>query len=612
MAANILSAGARKMPSEILLESGQRSVRVCSPIALAVSLTGLAVLTGWMFDIATLKSIVPGLATMKANSALGFLLAGGSLWFSRPQAQGRADPSTAWIARALAAVVTAIGAVTLCEYVFGWSLGVDQLLFQDSGTAPGRMAVMSAINFSLLGSALMAIDIEWRGWLRPGNWLVLLIAANAFLAVLGYLYGVVSLYRVANFSSVALHTAILFLAISLGVAFARPQSHFVRQIVGNDAAAIINRRLLPAALLIPPFLGWLRWQGELAGYYSTVFGLAIYAASNVALFTALVWWSALSLQRIQEQRRAVMQSSAWQQAILNSADFTVISTDPDGVIVTINQGAANKLGYAVNELVGKTPVVIHDRDEVVVRAKGLSEELGHPVAPGFEAFVAKARLGGSDENDWTYIRRDGSRFPVRLSVTRLTDEHGKLTGFLGIGNDVTRRKEAEAAIHRMARFDTLTGLTNRNGFNEKLGEAIARSERSGQAMALLFLDLDHFKTINDTFGHEGGDLALQEFARRLQDSVRETDTVARLAGDEFVIILEAIRHADEACAVATKIVAAMQAPMRIFDTHRMYSASIGIAVRHAGEIDGEALLRRADAALYRVKETGRGRYLVEG
>ena len=594
---------------------GSRVALLAGWIGIAVSLAGLAVLVGWLFDVATLKSLVPGLATMKPNTALGFLLGGAGLWLSAAHPRGAPRVAPAWRARAVGACVAVLGVLTLCEHAFGGSLGIDQALFSDPaaapGAPPGRMAVMTALNFALVGAALLLIDVTWRGEGRPSHWLVLPVAANAYLAVLGYVYGVSALYRITPFSTVALHTALLFLAISFGIAFARPDSLFVRQITGSGAAGIINRRLLPAAILIPPFVGWLRWQGELAGYYSTAFGLAIFAASNVALFTGLVWWSARSPQRIQEQRRAVMQSSAWQQAILNSADFTVISTDPEGVIVTINAGAADKLGYAVDELVGRTPVAIHDREEVIARARSLSDELGHPVAPGFEAFVAKARLGGTDENDWTYIRKDGSRFPVRLSVTRLTDEGGRLTGFLGIGNDITRRKEAEATVHRMARFDTLTGLPNRNAFDDRLTEAIARSERSGQAMALLFLDMDRFKAINDTFGHHGGDLALQEFARRLQHCVRETDTVARLAGDEFVIVLESLHDASEAAAVATKIMAAMTEPMRILDAQRVFSASIGIAVRRAGETDGEALLRRADAALYKVKETGRGRFLVE-
>ena len=139
-------------------------------------------------------------------------------------------------------------------------------------------------------------------------------------------------------------------------------------------------------------------------------------------------------------------ASSWQRAILDGANFTIISTRPDGIIQTMNAGALRELGYAAEELIGKvTPAIIHDPGEVVARARHLSEELGTPVEPGFETFIAKARLGQPDENEWTYIRKDGSRFPIVLSVTALLDASGDIVGFLGIGSNLTDRKRAEAA-----------------------------------------------------------------------------------------------------------------------------------------------------------------------
>ena len=148
-------------------------------------------------------------------------------------------------------------------------------------------------------------------------------------------------------------------------------------------------------------------------------------------------------------------------------------------------------------------------------------------------------------------------------------------------------------------------------FNERLVEAIARSERTGDAMALVFLDVDHFKAINDQFGHSGGDLALQEVARRLCNSVRPSDSVARLAGDEFVIILEPLSIKGDAEVVARRIVSAMKSPFRINGAQSAVSCSLGVAVRRRGEVDGPSLLRRADNMLYRMKEAGRGGCLVE-
>lgn len=150
----------------------------------------------------------------------------------------------------------------------------------------------------------------------------------------------------------------------------------------------------------------------------------------------------------------VQQTQAWQQAILDSADFTIISTDSQGIIQTLNAGALKKLGYEPEEVIGKmTPAIIHDPQEVAQRAHQLSQELGYPVEPGFETFVAKARLGIADENIWTYKRKDQSCFPVRLSVTALHDESGNLTGFLGIGKDIIEQQEAKQSLYESeARF----------------------------------------------------------------------------------------------------------------------------------------------------------------
>lgn len=150
----------------------------------------------------------------------------------------------------------------------------------------------------------------------------------------------------------------------------------------------------------------------------------------------------------------LQQSIAWQQAILDSADFIIIATDPAGIIQTFNAVALRTLGYQPEEIIGKvTPALIHDPQEIEQQAQRLSQELGHTLEPGFEVFVAKARLGIADENIWTYIRKDQSRFPVRLSVTAVHDETGKLTGFLGIGKDLSQQQKIEQSlVESEARF----------------------------------------------------------------------------------------------------------------------------------------------------------------
>ena len=205
-------------------------------------------------------------------------------------------------------------------------------------------------------------------------------------------------------------------------------------------------------------------------------------------------------------------------------------------------------------------------------------------------------------------RQNGSQRYYQAAYLPQFDEQQHLSGVCGMINDITTLKLVENQLRVLARHDTLTGLPNRNQFDEKLAEAMARSRRSGHAMALMFLDIDHFKAINDTLGHHSGDEVLCEFARRLLHSVRQTDTVSRLAGDEFVIILEGPQLSTESAKVATKIITAMSTDFDVLGVPRQVSTSIGIAVGKVDDNDGSALLRRADEALYAAKAAGRNTF----
>ncbi len=193
-------------------------MRVAGWIGLTVMGAGLLVLWGWAQDIDLLKTFRPDLVPMRANAAAGFVLCGASLWL-RVSPLGSRVPRL--LANGCAGLAGAIALLTLLEYAFGWTPGIDQMLVTDpSGSIPGRMAVMTAVDFVLLVAALGLLDVESPRGLRPSNWLALGIAANAFLAILGYLYDVEVLYRISAAAAMALHTAILFVLASVGVALA--------------------------------------------------------------------------------------------------------------------------------------------------------------------------------------------------------------------------------------------------------------------------------------------------------------------------------------------------------------------------------------------------------
>ncbi len=195
---------------------------------------------------------------------------------------------------------------------------------------------------------------------------------------------------------------------------------------------------------------------------------------------------------------------------------------------------------------------------------------------------------------------------VRVTYVPEIDAKGNVLGTYGLINDISELKRVERQLRILAEYDTLTGLLNRNRFKVRLSEAISRSERNDDTLALLYLDIDHFKSINDSLGHQAGDEVLKEFARRLTRCIRQTDKLTRLAGDEFVIVLEGMHGTEETSIVAKKIIAAMASPFSLVGQERLVSTSIGVVIRRKGELDGDSLVRRADEALYVAKDSGRG------
>ncbi|UCV03563.1 EAL domain-containing protein [Dechloromonas denitrificans] len=422
-----------------------------------------------------------------------------------------------------------------------------------------------------------------------------------------------------------------------------------------------------------------------------------------------------------------------QHAILENAAHAIIATDVAGTIVYFNSAAQKMLGYSWDEVVGKSsPALFHLPEEVVARAEMLSSELNRAIAGEFEVFTARLEDSESDESDWTYVRKDGSQFPVNLAITALRDSSGSVQGYLGIASDISERrhleqelriaatafesqaaimvtdarrrilrvnpaftkltgyapeeaigrlpsllksgrqdasfylemwrsleqtrhwqgeiwnrrkggevypewltisavyddqgkltnyvstfsdisnlKVAESEIHHLAFYDPLTALPNRRLLLNRLDKARQTGKRNSQYGALLIIDLDHFKTLNDTLGHEFGDRLLVEVAQRLKACIREGDTAARQGGDEFVVMLEELGSDPGAAGVqaetvAEKIRSELCRPYILQDdTEYFRSASIGISLFRAQDKSLDVLMKQADIALYKAKDAGR-------
>jgi diguanylate cyclase (GGDEF)-like protein len=193
------------------------------------------------------------------------------------------------------------------------------------------------------------------------------------------------------------------------------------------------------------------------------------------------------------------------------------------------------------------------------------------------------------------------------------DAHDRALRMIGINTDITQRKEAALRIEHQAKHDSLTGLPNRATFYDRLTHALSRVQRSKALMAVMYLDIDRFKGINDSLGHAVGDLLLKDFAQRLAYCVRAVDTVARMGGDEFAIILDEIRHRDDGCRIAAKIVLEMEPEFPLEHHTVSVTTSVGIAFHDGTEaMSADQLVRAADAALYEAKNKGRNTWHAAG
>lgn len=282
-------------------------------------------------------------------------------------------------------------------------------------------------------------------------------------------------------------------------------------------------------------------------------------------------------------------------AALASASNGVFITGSDGRIQWCNTAFSKLCGYSEGEIIGRNPSFLKS---------------GRQDSTYYERLWQTIGAGETWSSETVERHRDGTAFTVQQTITPIRDYKGEIRHFISIMEDITAQKATEEKIYHMAHYDALTDLPNRALFRDRLHHAIAIARRGEHQIALLFLDLDKFKSINDSLGHHVGDLLLQGVAARLCECVRECDTVARLAGDEFTVILQHVGSVTDAETVAAKIVARLAEPFQ-FEGHAIHTAaSIGIALAPLHAAEDEALIKLADNAMYQAKSAGRGCYRV--
>jgi diguanylate cyclase (GGDEF)-like protein/PAS domain S-box-containing protein len=296
---------------------------------------------------------------------------------------------------------------------------------------------------------------------------------------------------------------------------------------------------------------------------------------------------------MESKLRANEESMKQASLLFQNSSEGMMVTDAHGLILTVNPAFSILSGYTEKELSGH-------------RAYELASNRNDKEF--FDRIFDAVTNTGLWKGELWHRSKDGEEYLVSMLINTVYDDQGNPFRYVALLSDITQKKASEELIWRQANFDALTGLPNRRKFHEHLRQEMKKTDRSKLPMALLFVDLDHFKEVNDTLGHDKGDLLLKEVATRLQSCVRSTDTVARLGGDEFTVILSELRNAGDIKRTAQEILTKMSAPFQLGENIAHISSSIGVALYPQDGADAETLLKNADQAMYLAKEQGRNRF----
>ena len=300
----------------------------------------------------------------------------------------------------------------------------------------------------------------------------------------------------------------------------------------------------------------------------------------------LLWRQAERREREQARLRAEQKLASH---VIDDSSQAIVITDANGRIQRVNRAFCETTGYRAEEAVGKTPRLL--------RSEHHSPEF-------YQTFWSSLQQTGCWQGEFWNRRKNGEGFPVWQNVFALRDATGRTTNYVSMFQDVTAEKAASERIQQLAHYDILTGLPNRALFEERLNHALAHCQRNSSSLALLYIDLDDFKKVNDSLGHAAGDTLLQTVSQRMQAVLRQADTLARLGGDEFAVIAEHVDNEDSPLRIAGKLIESLSQSIHLGHAEVFVGASIGCALYPHDGPDGQTLLRNADTAMYRAKTGG--------
>ena len=301
-----------------------------------------------------------------------------------------------------------------------------------------------------------------------------------------------------------------------------------------------------------------------------------------------ILWTVIDITK----RKQIEEENYKHAQLLEQIIDGIIVTDKNNIITYWNKAAQKILGYTKEDMIGKPPLMLFKEEDL----------------PRREAILQELKAKGYYSTEFQVVAKDGSFVDLEVNSAVLKNQDGEFIGFVSTFKDIREKKEAQQKLQYQAQHDALTGLANRTLFVDRMNQAIKKAKCNETLVALFFIDLDHFKEINDSFGHDIGDQVLLEATKRLQSTIREHDSLARIGGDEFTIIIEDLKKVQDISRFVQNLFEAFQKPFFIY-THKFYiTLSVGISIYPQDATTTQDLLKYADTAMYKAKEEGRNGY----
>ena len=576
---------------------------------------GVMSLVGWLVGVPELRALGPGNhASLNPMTAACFIALGSGMWLVSHQEVRRSRE----IARALGILVLVVGAARLYGLTTGDEFGTDQLLFGDAMQRTGdgrdnRMSFNAAVNFFLLGGALLMQLRRSRFGSGMAQIIAVLVLFSAQAALIAHAYQSGWFESVGAFNKMALPTAVGFAALGIAVMTMSSSDGLIAIVLSDGPGGSLARTLLPAGFLVPTVLGWLLIFGRRGSLIDPDLADTLFVLATIMIFVAIVAWIATQLHESHLERlrteRALRESEMRFRLIAENGSDVVTLYSTDGRICYISPSCERVLGFLPEEMPRMSPwATVHPQDMERLQRHFNQLLRGEPVASIQIRMLHKTGRHLWLEMMWRAVLDDAGQV-VQLQVSsrditdskqnerRLEDAQRKLRQQQDMLQDVNSK------LSELAALDGLTQLRNRRAFEERLEDETRRWRRHGNEVSLVLLDIDHFKSYNDSFGHPKGDEVLRGVGRLLRRSLRATDFAARYGGEEFAVILPNTDRAGSLI-VAEQLRRAIEGATW---EDRAITASIGVATMGEEIGTAEELVDFADRALYKSKQEGRNR-----